>query len=130
MAQEFVKSISWDESTNPAKLYIQREEPDEHSVVITSESLFTDHGDHVVVLLEVEEFEIKDDYMFATKKGANVCSCMHTFTVSRFFMCYNYQDFLFEGIFGALDFVQTWTISKGYFPNHLNDKKLSCCGRV
>ncbi|CAG7729089.1 unnamed protein product [Allacma fusca] len=74
MAQDFVKSVSWDESSHPAKLYIHREEPGEKSVVLTSVSSFVEHGDVEVKFAEVEEFEIKDEYMFATKKGMNVSS--------------------------------------------------------
>ncbi|CAL8091762.1 unnamed protein product [Orchesella dallaii] len=74
--QEHVKSLSWgDESVMPADLYLQREEPapgpGERSIILKSNSLFLDAKDTVVIITGVEEFEIKDDFMFATKQKEN-----------------------------------------------------------
>ncbi|ODM87301.1 Sortilin-related receptor, partial [Orchesella cincta] len=74
--QEHVKSLSWgDESVMPANLYLQREEPSpgpgERSIILRSNSLFLDAKDTEVIITGVEEFEIKDDFMFATKQKEN-----------------------------------------------------------
>ncbi|ODM93787.1 Sortilin-related receptor [Orchesella cincta] len=74
--QEHVKSLSWgDEAVMPANLYLQREEPapgpGERSIILRSNSLFLDAKDTQVVVTGVEEFEIKDDFMFATKQKEN-----------------------------------------------------------
>ena len=83
--QEHVKSLFWDESVMPALLYLQREEPSRtgaevgsRSVILKSDSLFLDAKNTEVIITGVEEFEIKDDFMFATKFVGNV---RKTFTI-------------------------------------------------
>jgi len=70
--QQHVKSVAWDESVIPPKLYLQRGQPNGRSVIISSDSLFLDPKDTIVVMDEVDEFQIKDDYMFATQHVNNV----------------------------------------------------------
>lgn len=70
--QEHVKGVAWDESGVPPVLYIQREEPSGMSMILSSQSMFLDPKDTHVVLSNVDEFQIKDDYKFATRKIANV----------------------------------------------------------
>lgn len=70
--QEHVKAVAWDEVVLPPVLFIQREEPSGLSMILSSESLFLDPKDTVVVLNNVDEFQIKDDYKFATRRVGNV----------------------------------------------------------
>lgn len=44
------------------------------SIIISSESLFLDPKDTHVVLTDVDEFQIREDYKFATRKASNVSS--------------------------------------------------------
>lgn len=70
--QEHVKTAAWDETVVPALLFIQREEPSGMSLVLSSESLFLDPKDTHIVLTNVDEFQIKDQYKFATRKTKDV----------------------------------------------------------
>jgi hypothetical protein len=70
--QEHVKAVAWDESVVPPVLFIQREQPSGMSVIISSDSLFLDPKDTHIVMSNVDEFQIKDDYMFATQQNAEV----------------------------------------------------------
>lgn len=74
--QEYVKGVSWEESKFPAVLFVQREEPSttpgiENTVVLKSTSMFLEDKDTEVIISGVEEFELKDDFMFATKQKEN-----------------------------------------------------------
>lgn len=75
--QEHVKAVSWDETVVPPVLFIQREEPSGMSVIISSDSLFLDPKDTQVLMSNVDEFQIKDDYMFASRKNSNVSSILY-----------------------------------------------------
>lgn len=75
--QEHVKLLAWDESVTPANLYLQREEPSQsgentRSVILKSDSLFLDPKSTEIIITGVEEFEIKDDFMFATRQKEKV----------------------------------------------------------
>lgn len=83
--QDHVKSLAWDETVTPSVLYLQREQPDAtttgegetseeivRTVILKSNSLFLDDKDTEVIIAGVEEFEIKDEFMFATKPKENV----------------------------------------------------------
>lgn len=50
-------------------LYVQRQEPSGATTVLTSPSMFQEDGDMQVVLTGVTDFEIKGDFMFASKKN-------------------------------------------------------------
>jgi len=69
MVQEYVHSFKWKSVAGEVpQLYIQRQEPTGLFTVITSASLFRMKGDIEVVISGVAEFEILDNYMFASKK--------------------------------------------------------------
>ena len=74
--QEHVKTVAWDKSVFPPKLFIQREQPSGKSIIISSGSLFMDPANSSAVLMNVDGFQIKDNYKFATWKNTNVhCIC-------------------------------------------------------
>lgn len=85
--QQHVKSVAWDESVIPPKLYLQRGEPNGRSVIISSDSLFLDPKDTSVALADVDEFQIKDDYMFATQRKNNV-RCTYFAELVKYFIVY------------------------------------------
>ena len=64
--------MAWDESVVPTNLYIGREEPNLLVTVVSSSSIFLDPTDTRVVLSDIEEFEVKDEYIFATRNSGNV----------------------------------------------------------
>ncbi len=70
--QTHVKSVAWDESVVPTNLYIGREEPNLQITVVSSSSVFLDPADTRVVLTDIEEFEVKDQYIFATRSSGSV----------------------------------------------------------
>lgn len=51
---------------NPDKIYVERLEPNGHSTVVLSTDFFEKHQQ--AIISAVEDFEIKENYMFATKK--------------------------------------------------------------
>ncbi|XP_071441297.1 sortilin-related receptor-like isoform X2 [Hetaerina americana] len=68
VVQEYVKAFFW--SSLPGEkqlLYVEREEPTGSSTVLSSPSLFQDDYT-TVVIKDVEDFEVREDFMFATKK--------------------------------------------------------------
>jgi len=68
LAETHVESVAWDESFVPAKLIVQRQEPGGKSILRSSKSKFLSATGTVVELENVEEFEVKNDYKFATRK--------------------------------------------------------------
>jgi hypothetical protein len=69
MVQEFVHSFKWRvvQGEIPA-LYVLRQEPTGLFTVLTSRSLFRIKGDIEVVISGVSDFQITENYMFASKK--------------------------------------------------------------
>jgi len=70
LVEESVKSVAWDESVVPTTLYLGRGEPNKLVTVLSSTSLFRNPEDTHVLLTDVEEFDVKDEYIFATKRNA------------------------------------------------------------
>ncbi|GAB1604830.1 sortilin-related receptor-like isoform X2 [Argonauta hians] len=68
LVQENVKAFFWGQQKydNPDNIYVERKEPNGHSTVVLSTNFFL--GTQKALISEVEDFEIKDNYMFATKK--------------------------------------------------------------
>lgn len=67
--REFVKSWFLDTTTTPTTLYVEYETPGQDNVVLSSASMFkTDIGK--VVITNVEDFELRDDFMLATRRNA------------------------------------------------------------
>ncbi|KAJ9597637.1 hypothetical protein L9F63_011506, partial [Diploptera punctata] len=70
VVQDYVKTYYWASSINgaPKTLYIERAEFSGISTVVSSTTLFRD-GNYGVVIEGVVDFQVRDDFMFATKKG-------------------------------------------------------------
>ncbi|XP_014768390.1 sortilin-related receptor isoform X1 [Octopus bimaculoides] len=68
LVQENVKAFFWGQGKydNPNNIYVERIEPNGHSTVVLSTNFFL--GSQLALISGVEDFEIKDNYMFATKK--------------------------------------------------------------
>ena len=66
--KEFVKSYFLDTSTTPTTLYVEYETPGMDNIVLSSSSMFTDAKDSKVVITNVEDFELRDDFMLATRR--------------------------------------------------------------
>ena len=67
--REFVKSWFLDTTTSPTTLYVEYETPGKDNVVLSSASMFT-ADDAKVVVTNVEDFELRDDFMLATRRNA------------------------------------------------------------
>lgn len=70
VVQEYVKAFFWSNSGSdgsPRILYIEREEPTGKSTVLASSSLYEGRN-FTVLIREVEDFQVRDDFMFATKR--------------------------------------------------------------
>ena len=67
--REFVKSWFIDISTSPTTLYVEYETPGQDNVVISSKSMFTAPNDAQVVITNVEDFELREDFMLATRRN-------------------------------------------------------------
>ncbi|XP_068235637.1 sortilin-related receptor-like [Palaemon carinicauda] len=63
-----VKSYYWSEVTNPPTLYVERRERADVAAVQASQNLFRDKSSVRTVITDVEDFEVKDDFLFAIKK--------------------------------------------------------------
>ncbi|XP_076042677.1 sortilin-related receptor-like [Oratosquilla oratoria] len=63
----FVKSYYWYDAVTPPKLYVERQAPSGIASVVASQSLFRDDNSEIVIE-EVEDFEIKDKFLFAIRK--------------------------------------------------------------
>ncbi|XP_046384173.1 sortilin-related receptor-like [Ischnura elegans] len=69
LVQEYVKAYFWSNLPGEKQLlYVEREEPNGSSTVLSSPSYFQDEVLTNVVLKDVEDFEVREDFMFATKK--------------------------------------------------------------
>ncbi|KAK7076324.1 Sortilin-related receptor [Halocaridina rubra] len=64
----FVKSYYWSEITEPPTLYIEREEPSGSASVVASQELFRDGSVIKTIITDVEDFEVKEEFLFAIKK--------------------------------------------------------------
>ncbi|CAB3366798.1 Hypothetical predicted protein [Cloeon dipterum] len=72
MVQEYVFAYKWmSVPGRPTTLYVQRQEPTGTFSVLTSPSLFRTRGDIQVVVTGVSQFEIVDNFMFASRKVEN-----------------------------------------------------------
>ena len=71
--QDYVKAFFWTNPTNdaPKTLYVERGEPSGTATVVSSSNLFRG-GNFDVVIQDVQDFQVRDDFMFATKKGEDV----------------------------------------------------------
>uniref|UniRef100_A0A8C9EZB7 Sortilin-related receptor n=1 Tax=Pavo cristatus TaxID=9049 RepID=A0A8C9EZB7_PAVCR len=69
MIQEHVKSFSWgvEPYDKPNTVYIERHEPSGTSTVIRSTDFFQSRENKEVVLEDVDDFQLRDKYLFATK---------------------------------------------------------------
>lgn len=70
VVQEYVKAFFWSNSDTdgqPRILYVEREEPSGTSTVLASSTMFEGHN-YTVLIRGVEDFQVRDDFMFATKK--------------------------------------------------------------
>ncbi|KAJ8869547.1 hypothetical protein PR048_028538 [Dryococelus australis] len=70
---EYVESFYWIGGTasgasDDIKLAVQRVEPSGVSTVLVSSSMFESPHDAKVLIKDVEEFQVKGDYMFATRR--------------------------------------------------------------
>ncbi|XP_059482311.1 sortilin-related receptor-like [Neocloeon triangulifer] len=69
MVQEYVHSFKWKNVPGQTPvLYVQRQEPTGTFTVLTSPSLFRIKGDIQVVIEGVVQFEVIENYMFASKQ--------------------------------------------------------------
>ncbi|XP_045625309.2 sortilin-related receptor isoform X2 [Procambarus clarkii] len=66
--ERFVKSYFWSEATSPPTLYVEREEPSGSASVVSSQYLFSESSVPITVITDVEDFEAKDEFLFAVKK--------------------------------------------------------------
>ncbi|XP_067129295.1 sortilin-related receptor-like [Centruroides vittatus] len=68
--ESHVKSFSWgkDGIDPPNTLYIERQEPGHTSTVLRSTDFFKNEANTSVVIRNIEDFEIHDKYLFATRK--------------------------------------------------------------
>jgi hypothetical protein len=72
-----VKSFYWSSSDYdglPRLLYVERVEPSGTSTVLASDTLFEGHN-YTVLIHGVDDFQVRDDFMFATRKNSTVCIC-------------------------------------------------------
>lgn len=69
MVREFVKSWFLDTTTSPTTLYVEYETPGADNVVLSSVSMFTAVNDAKVVVTNVEDFELRDEFMLATRRN-------------------------------------------------------------
>ncbi|XP_050777882.1 sortilin-related receptor isoform X4 [Gopherus flavomarginatus] len=69
MIQEHVKSFSWgiDPYDKLNTVYIERHEPTGSSTIIRSTDFFQTRENKEIILEEVEDFQLRDKYLFATK---------------------------------------------------------------
>ena len=68
LVKEFVKSYFLDTSTYPTTLYVEHERPGRDNIVMSSTSMFADLSDVQAVIVNVEDFELRDDFMLATRR--------------------------------------------------------------
>lgn len=68
VVREFVKSWFLDTTTSPTTLYVEYETPGQDNVVLASPSMFASTNDTRVVISNVEDFELRDEFMLATRR--------------------------------------------------------------
>jgi hypothetical protein len=83
MVQEYVKAFFWssaDTDGKPRLLYVEREEPSGTSTVLALPAMYEGRN-YVVLIRGVEDFQVRDDFMFATKRvdRVNICAIFDTF---------------------------------------------------
>ncbi|XP_037803738.1 sortilin-related receptor-like isoform X3 [Penaeus monodon] len=66
--ERYVKTYYWSEMTSPPTLYIVREEPTGGATVLSSQMLFREGLTPNTVISGVEDFEVKDEFLFAIKR--------------------------------------------------------------
>uniref|UniRef100_A0ABM0M9V2 Sortilin-related receptor-like n=1 Tax=Saccoglossus kowalevskii TaxID=10224 RepID=A0ABM0M9V2_SACKO len=67
--QDNVKSFWWGVEPDPAtRLYIERQEPGQTSTVLYSDDYFSSQRTESILLQGIEDFEVRDEYLFATRK--------------------------------------------------------------
>ncbi|KAG8226274.1 hypothetical protein J437_LFUL004831 [Ladona fulva] len=70
LVQELVKAFFWSNLSNAKQLlYVERIEPTGSSTVLSSATLFQNDPELNVVIKDVQDFEVREDFMFATKKS-------------------------------------------------------------
>jgi len=70
LVQEYVKSFYWSSSDSDGQarlLYVERAEPSGTSTVLASATMFDDRN-YTVLIRGVDDFQVREDFMFATKK--------------------------------------------------------------
>ncbi|XP_069081125.1 sortilin-related receptor [Pleurodeles waltl] len=69
MVQEHVKSFSWgvEPYDKPNTIYVERHEPSGTSTVIRSTDFFQSWENKDIIIEEVDDFQIREKYLFATK---------------------------------------------------------------
>jgi hypothetical protein len=108
VVQEYVKAFFWSNSDTdgqPRLLCVEREEPSGMSTVLASPTMFEGRN-YTVLIRGVEDFQVRDEFMFATKKvdAVSICAVCDTFLKFRFiFMmymvfCYYISAFQFESL--------------------------------
>lgn len=68
LVRDFVRSWFLDTSTTPTTLYVEYETPGQDNAVLASDSMFTKADDARIVITNVEDFELRDDFMLATRR--------------------------------------------------------------
>jgi len=77
LVQEYVKSFYWSSSDSdgqPRLLYVERVEPSGTSTVLASAAMFEGRN-YTVLIRGVEDFQVREDFMFATRRTSAVCIC-------------------------------------------------------
>lgn len=104
--ESYVKSFSWgkDGIDPPNTLYIERQEPGHTSTVLSSIDFFKNEANISVVIRNIEDFEIHDKYLFATRRQHLFGSHNSNGTL-QLWVSYNRQPF-----------------QNSLFPSHLEKK--------
>ncbi|XP_042893587.1 sortilin-related receptor-like isoform X2 [Penaeus japonicus] len=68
VVERYVKTYYWSEMTSPPTLYVVRKEPSGGATVLSSQMLFREGYTPNTVISRVEDFEVKDEFLFAIKK--------------------------------------------------------------
>lgn len=70
-----MKSFVWSAGPDfPTQFYLERTKPSGSSVVLSVPSPTMNRSAFVPIIDDVEDFQVKKDFMFATKKNGKVCS--------------------------------------------------------
>ncbi|CAL4091361.1 unnamed protein product, partial [Meganyctiphanes norvegica] len=68
VVEMYVKSYYWFEATSPPTLYIERQDSTGKAAVLSSQTLFSVTSETKTVITGVDDFEVKDDFLFAIKE--------------------------------------------------------------